>query len=76
MSLSTSTQLFLDACGPWSDEEAPYIALVTALAAQFDIEGTASLAGQWRLAFNDLRKVHFSEGEAPDELAKLLRRDL
>ena len=76
MSLSSSTQLFLDSYGPWSDEEAPYIALVTALAAQFDIEGTASLAGQWRLAFNDLRKVHFSEGEAPDELAKLLRRYL
>jgi hypothetical protein len=75
MSLSSSTQLFLDSYGPWSDEEAPYIALVTALAAQFDIESTASLAGQWRLAFNDLRKVHFSEGEAPDELAKLLRRD-
>jgi hypothetical protein len=45
------------------------------LAAQFDLEGTATLAGQWRLAFNDLRKLHFNEGDAPDELAKLLRRD-
>jgi nitrogen fixation protein len=74
MSLSASTQTFLEAYAPWSDEEAPYIALVTALAAQFDIEGTAALASQWRLTFNDLRKLHFNEGEAPDELAKLLRR--
>lgn len=73
-SLSASTQAFLEACGPWSDEEAPYVALVTALAAQFDIEGTAALASQWRLTFNDLRKVHFGNGEAPDELAQLLRR--
>jgi hypothetical protein len=74
MSLSASTQTFLDAYSPWSDEEAPYIALLTALAAQFDIEGTAALASQWRLAFNDLRKLHFSDGDAPDELAQLLRR--
>lgn len=74
MSLSASTQLFLETYAPWSDEEAPYIALVTALAQQFDIEGTAALASQWRLTFNDLRKLHFSEGDAPDELAQLLRR--
>lgn len=76
MSLSNSTQLFLDTYAPWSDEEAPYIALLTALATQFDLEGTAALASQWRLAFNDLRKLHFDNGDAPDELAKLLRRDL
>jgi hypothetical protein len=71
---SESTQIFIDRATWLTEDDAPAVVTLLALAAELDANLNPPLVAQYGLTYRNLLKRKPVEIEEVDELAKLLRR--